>query len=254
AAADGSRRLDDPNDHVVAEIAAALEMGVRVIPTLIDGVAMPESASLPRRIADLSRRNAAELSSITWHSDLETLVEALRRLLPPSDAPPPPARPERAAGDRPRARRFPAWAAVAAVLAVLLAVVAAVAFQGASQGDQKREQDPGLAQERLAVEPEAGPPGTTIDVFGGPCRPRPAGWSSGEIYFGIADPRAVDAIDDPDKGEVTLDPGAPWRGQLTVPDDASTGPYYVYANCWAESPDGEFQRFGDYESVEFTVE
>ncbi|MGH9155329.1 MAG: hypothetical protein ACRD1K_05685 [Acidimicrobiales bacterium] len=209
---------------------------------------------MPRRIADLSRRNAVDLSSVTWRSDFETLVEALRRLLPPSDAPPPPAWPEGAVGHRPRARRFPAWAAVAAVLAVLLAVVAVVASRGGSQRDQEQKQEPDLAQERLAVEPGAGRPGTTIDVFGGPCRPRPAGWSSGRIFFGIADPRAVDAIDDPDKGEVPLDPGAPWRGQLTIPDDASTGPYFVYANCWAESPGGEFQRFGDYESVEFTVE
>jgi hypothetical protein len=38
---DNRRRLDDPDDFVRIEIEAALERGVRVIPVLIDGAAMP---------------------------------------------------------------------------------------------------------------------------------------------------------------------------------------------------------------------
>src|SRR5258708_35012303 len=33
---DGSRRIDDPEDFVHLEVAAALERGVRVIPVLVD--------------------------------------------------------------------------------------------------------------------------------------------------------------------------------------------------------------------------
>src|SRR5262245_21679622 len=48
---DGNRRLDDPNDYVVREVAGALERATRVIPVLVDGAEMPERKDLPPRIA-----------------------------------------------------------------------------------------------------------------------------------------------------------------------------------------------------------
>ncbi len=44
---DGSLRLDDDHDFVRLEIAAALERGVRVVPTLADGATMLRSGALP---------------------------------------------------------------------------------------------------------------------------------------------------------------------------------------------------------------
>src|SRR5579859_4473103 len=38
---DGRRRLDDPDDYVRYEIRGALKRGIRTIPVLIDGAAMP---------------------------------------------------------------------------------------------------------------------------------------------------------------------------------------------------------------------
>ena len=138
---------------------------------------------------------------------------------------------------------------VAAAVALLLVIV--VFLPG-----EEDSGEPGLelAGNELLIEPDAGLPGTTIEVFGGPCE-RPDGWTSGEISFGLHDPRARDeASRNPDTDEVTLEPGSPWRGQLTVPATASPGPYVVYANCWAADPNGRWSRLHDYESATFTVE
>ena len=43
----GKPRLDNPEDFVHVEIAAALDRDVRVIPVLVDGVYMPRSTELP---------------------------------------------------------------------------------------------------------------------------------------------------------------------------------------------------------------
>jgi hypothetical protein len=57
----GQRRLDDPNDLVRLEIAAALERDIRVIPILVEGVQMPCRQELPDALAGLARRNAFSL-------------------------------------------------------------------------------------------------------------------------------------------------------------------------------------------------
>ena len=55
---DGRRRLDDPDDLVRLEIAAALERDIRVIPILVEGAVMPRRQQLPEALAGLARRNA----------------------------------------------------------------------------------------------------------------------------------------------------------------------------------------------------
>jgi hypothetical protein len=42
----GARRLDDPDDFVRIEVAAALRASLRVIPVLVDGAQMPKSRPL----------------------------------------------------------------------------------------------------------------------------------------------------------------------------------------------------------------
>jgi len=44
---DGQRRLEDPDDIVRLEIAAALERNIRVIPILVEGAQMPRLQQLP---------------------------------------------------------------------------------------------------------------------------------------------------------------------------------------------------------------
>lgn len=58
---DGRRRLDDPDDIVRLEIAAALEREIRVIPILVEGAVMLRCQELPDSLAGLARRNALSL-------------------------------------------------------------------------------------------------------------------------------------------------------------------------------------------------
>ena len=79
----GSRRLDDSNDYVRLEIAAALRRDIPVVPVLLRGAQMPRSESLPEGLADLSYRNAVEITHKRWKSDSQLLVRALRPLMHP---------------------------------------------------------------------------------------------------------------------------------------------------------------------------
>jgi hypothetical protein len=98
--ADGGRRLDDPQDLVRAEIAAALRRGCRVIPVLVESARMPQATDLPSEIAPLASRQAFELTDQRWDDDVAQLAAALDT------------------GGRRRRRR--AWIALA-ILLVLLA-------------------------------------------------------------------------------------------------------------------------------------
>lgn len=53
----GTRRIDDPRDWVRREIAEALVHVLRVVPVLLDGVALPAEEDLPHDIAGLSQEH-----------------------------------------------------------------------------------------------------------------------------------------------------------------------------------------------------
>jgi hypothetical protein len=78
------RRLDDPKDFVRLEIAAALKRGIRVIPVLVQGAAMPREQDLPDDIAPLARRQAWEVSDIRWNQDVGKLIEKIAGDIPES--------------------------------------------------------------------------------------------------------------------------------------------------------------------------
>ena len=59
--ANEKRRLDNPEDFVRIEVAAALDRDIRVIPILVDGVIMPNSTELPGNLKPLARRNALQV-------------------------------------------------------------------------------------------------------------------------------------------------------------------------------------------------
>lgn len=73
----GRRRLDDPDDFVLREIATALERGTWVIPVLVGGAAMPREEELPRALAPLARRNAIDVSDARFTFDMKNLIAAL---------------------------------------------------------------------------------------------------------------------------------------------------------------------------------
>jgi hypothetical protein len=57
----GLRRLEDPNDFVRLEVAAALKAQRLVIPVLVEGASMPDADKLPASLVALARCNAVEL-------------------------------------------------------------------------------------------------------------------------------------------------------------------------------------------------
>lgn len=127
--AKGQRRLDDPNDFVRLEVATALKRDIPVIPVLVRGAAMPQAAELPADCADLSYRNAVELTHARWGSDVQVLIKALTpyvderpaavAVVPPQTAParsnPPPAEhaQQKSAGAKPWMIALPIVVAIA---------------------------------------------------------------------------------------------------------------------------------------------
>jgi TIR domain len=86
---DGQRRLDDPDDIVRLEIAAALERDIRVIPILVEGAVMPRRQQLPEALAGLARRNALSLRHESFRADAERLLAAVEPILRAPSAPAP---------------------------------------------------------------------------------------------------------------------------------------------------------------------
>ena len=81
SAAEGGRRLDDPNDFVRLEIATALGKDTLVIPVLVEGAQMPRPQDLPDALKPLARRNALEISDARWAYDVGRLIETLEAKL-----------------------------------------------------------------------------------------------------------------------------------------------------------------------------
>jgi hypothetical protein len=81
---DSPRRLDDPTDWVRIEIETLLERGeaVAVVPVLLGGATVPNSADLPASLAALPSRNGMKLPPFPDFADsLRQLVEAVGKLL-----------------------------------------------------------------------------------------------------------------------------------------------------------------------------
>lgn len=81
ADANGKRRLDDANDFVRLETAAALSRDIPVVPVLVHGAVMPTESDLPSGLKELAYRNGTELTHARWDSDVKLLVEDLRPYL-----------------------------------------------------------------------------------------------------------------------------------------------------------------------------
>jgi len=114
--ADGVRRLDAPGDFVRLEIVKALERGVRVIPVLVGGAAMPGEADLPGALRPLAVHQAIDLRDAHFHADANQLIDLLQGTVP-------------GLGPRPWQRK-PRWLipAVSAMLAVV-AVTAGLRYR-----------------------------------------------------------------------------------------------------------------------------
>jgi hypothetical protein len=76
-AAEGQRRIDNPDDFVRLEIAAALARPILVVPVLLGGAAMPKAASLPEVLQPLARKQGHEISDKRWDYDCDLLLQKL---------------------------------------------------------------------------------------------------------------------------------------------------------------------------------
>ncbi len=74
----GNRRLDDPNDFVRIEIAAALQRDIPVIPILLDGARIPKAHQLPNDLKELASRNGLDVRHASFHDDMERLIRGLK--------------------------------------------------------------------------------------------------------------------------------------------------------------------------------
>ncbi len=118
AAQDGSRRIDDPGDHLRCEITAGLGRDIPVIPVLVDGAQMPRAEQLPDDLKPLVRWQAHELSDSRWDYDtgrLLRMIESAAGLTPVGSRP----QPLPASRTGPGRRR----AVIAAVTTVTIAAV-----------------------------------------------------------------------------------------------------------------------------------
>jgi hypothetical protein len=70
----GNRRLDDPNDFVHIEIAAALQRSIPVIPVLLEGARIPKAIELPEDLKELALRNGMEIRHASFQDDMNRLV------------------------------------------------------------------------------------------------------------------------------------------------------------------------------------
>lgn len=77
----GCRRIDNSDDFVRTEIAAALARNIRVIPVMIDGARLPKADELPDPLKPLIRRQAVEVRNAQFHRDAEALIEKLHSAL-----------------------------------------------------------------------------------------------------------------------------------------------------------------------------
>jgi hypothetical protein len=74
-------RIFESGDFVRQEVAAGLAKGLRVIPVLLDGVAMPDATQLPPDLGALAGRNALELDNTRFAADIARLVREVRGAL-----------------------------------------------------------------------------------------------------------------------------------------------------------------------------
>jgi hypothetical protein len=76
----GVRRLDSVDDPVRAEINAALEAQVSLIPVLVQEAHAPDVSQLPRELSALARLNMLPISERHWGSGMSDLLNRLTSL------------------------------------------------------------------------------------------------------------------------------------------------------------------------------
>jgi len=78
----GGSRIKDEADPVRAELEAAIERNIPVIPVLVDDAIMPKASDLPDKIKDFSYRNAVTVDAgEDFHVHMERLIGKIDKML-----------------------------------------------------------------------------------------------------------------------------------------------------------------------------
>lgn len=167
----GTGRLDNPNDFVRIEIAAALRRDIRVVPVLVQRATVPKAQDLPEDLVKLTRRNAVELTDLRWQTDVDQLITVMERVLDKRSGQA--TEPKHAVAEirepskQDERRDAPASAVTAATPSpiyknrplmiisgvVLVALIAAVIAIWQSQGGQTQSADAGNSNQTPVTEP-----------------------------------------------------------------------------------------------------
>src|SRR5918992_3992322 len=77
----GRRRLDQEDDWVRTETGMVLNRKIRVIPVLVGGARLPRAEELPEELRSLTKRQAREIRSTSWDSDVALLTHHLEHIV-----------------------------------------------------------------------------------------------------------------------------------------------------------------------------
>ena len=92
---EGQRRIDEATDPVRAEVQAALDRRLPLIPVLVEGATMPGERDLPESLKPLAYLNACPIDmGRDFHAHVDRLIRALDRVVGATDPPGPPDRPD----------------------------------------------------------------------------------------------------------------------------------------------------------------
>lgn len=72
-----NRRANDTDDFVRIEVSAALARGIKVVPVLLDGTSVPETADLPSDLVTLAKHHGTQLHHSSFRSDVDRLARGL---------------------------------------------------------------------------------------------------------------------------------------------------------------------------------
>jgi TIR domain len=75
---DGRRRLENPDDFVRVEIAAALQRDIPIIPIMLEGTKVPKANQLPKDLEGLALRNGLGVRHASFHTDIDILIRGLK--------------------------------------------------------------------------------------------------------------------------------------------------------------------------------
>ena len=144
-------RLNNPADYVRREIAAALRSGIRVVPVLIHGAAMPSESELPEDLKPLAHRQALVIDNSSWDAAYEQLLGVIEAEL---------------GVQRHTQRRRLMWAAggTAAVVIALVLVAPSALQRARSSGPSRTENAPsGRPADNTTLVPVTGEDHTARD-------------------------------------------------------------------------------------------